>query len=267
MLRHLPTYIVGVICLLCLLWLLRVTYKEMKSPANGSTAETVLYYILRVMLEDRIEIDPSDDTYRMKIEDNISNCPILRDNFYLVLLVDAVLLAELAAILFVEHFTFVASSTCYDGFLTFCFPTCTKHSSINSTERIQNCATVKGDVICYRILVDIFIAAGVIASLFVILNLITRRVNMWAIKHYWKDEDSTKSYMYKHITILCIGAIILLIFCILGAVSAEENANSVWDVFLFIFQYFIVILAILLGAVTLIICVLKQDRPNQRGRQ
>ena len=176
----------------------------------------------------------------------------LKSGVLIILFVYAVILVVFAIVTFFELFLFSTSTTCSTNSWTFCFPT-----GDSSAERIRNCTVLEGDVICYQLELNIVTPAGVIGGLFTIINFLTTSLNYRVIKYYCNEENKRRTCLVTLYIVLLFSLLTMLVVCcILGAISRLKNDSPTSDVIVFIFQYVSVILAILLGGFIPMISVL-----------
>ena len=259
LLRHLPTIVVAVVLVCSLVLLLVLTCcegREGQSSADGShgDAEKFLYRTVSLIVGDWIQCKKSDNKlkYYIKTGDGAQDCRELKSRVLIILFIYAVILEVFAIVTFFELFLFSTTSTCSTNSWTFCFPT-----GDSSAERIRNCTMVEGDVICYQLELNIVTAAGVIGGLFTIINFLTTSLNYRVIKYYCNEENKRRKCLVTLYIILLFSLLAMLVVCcILGAISQLKNDGPTSDVIVFIFQYISVILAIMLGGFIPMISVL-----------
>ena len=252
LLRHLPTILVAVVLVCSLVLLVVLTCCEGRE--GQSDTETFLYSAVSLIVGDWIQCEKSDNKlkYYIKTGDGAKEGCELKFRVLIILFVYAIILVVFAIVTFFELFLFSTSSTCSTNSWTFCFPT-----GDSSAERIRNCTVLEGDVICYQLELNIVTPAGVIGGLFTIINFLTTSLNYRVIKYYCNEENKRRNCLVALYIILLFSLLAMLVVCcILGAISRLKNDSPTSDVIVFIFQYISVILAILLGGFIPMISVL-----------
>lgn len=254
-LRFLPATVVFMVLTFSLVCRLIILCREEKNK-NCNSFERLTYTLVSWFTGDWIQ--SKDDKYYLKIEgEKVEDGPLIRREVLYMLFFYVVILMLFADVTFFELFLFATSFTCNNDTLTFCFPT-----GDNSSEIIQNCALVDGNVICYWLQFNFVTAAGVLGGLLTVIKFITMSLNYVLIKYSHRDEKH-ECWVLLYNIFLFVLVIILSISCTVGAISQRRNGSTFSDMIVFIFQYFSVIITIILGG--LVQLFVRSEKANKDG--
>lgn len=256
--RLLPTALVlGIVLFICGCIGAYFCYEKYCTNVNEQEqlySERIMFAVASCVVGDLIFYDPEEHNYHIggKIEPpRRTSMPILGLGYFYIY---ALIVMAATAVIFSELFFFDISFTCNDDAWTHCY-------TANSTKRIQNCSTVEDDVTCYRVKMDIVVAAGVTGGLLSIVSFLSNTVNCKIIKLLHKYvEQKEAPLLGTALFIVFIGLLVfvdifLFVFYILGFYARISYSNTVSDFIIFSIQYLCVFVAITMGELIPVCCV------------
>lgn len=244
-LRLLCTISSTAVLVVFLILLLVHTYCQQESQNRRNTAERFFHETVSLFLGDWIQFSSSNKTYYLKIDGvHTTQCPTLPHGVVIALFTYTLILVMFAIVIFWELFICTISSTCKSDSWGFCFPT-----GNNSAERILECTVKESDVICYWFSFEPWVPAGIISTLYLVIRSCIKLVNKRVIKYYWKDKKKIALCF----PVLLFMAILLVVICVVGAISRRRKGNPFLRKLVFIFPYLSLLFTVLVCLVPLII--------------